>query len=635
MKGRLMAVALAAVVGAASAAEPEIGQAISLKAGWNSVYLRVGPSASADELFADWPVKWVALYNPVEVLDTRQFSNQSDTEGTKSTGYLVWRRGDAWASSFGAVPANSVLVAFATNDWSGVFHGVPMAPQIRWHDSLSEGTMNLIGFSVYQPTITDTYFSGLSVGDGPFYVFGGPNASYPQIVPTTLAGAKPCAAGEVLLVDSKKMSDWSGVLTVSPARGLDFGKEGAVSTLEVRNDGTTAREVSVTVQACDGYEGYTPPPMPGLHWRDADLIVSNAEWTALANGTRIAKTLAAGETWRIETAVDRSGFGSAPSGTVYGAILRIRDESRPVYNARNVLEGGSYMQTFVPVRAEVGGSSLPWPFGLWMTVAELDTVTFMITKDDKATPVRTGDLPSGGKMKVRLPIYVDDHGDMTVLQRFWFGRNTNGVLRVFSGAIDRSDEPLADLKRVSTPFLPTDQPEIAIPREKTVLYHDIVVTNREITTIDIGELNGWRMQYVLTNDVPVVTTVVDKVVSNIFGDTAMAGFTVGENSPVNPLRHAQHPQHDGLTADYLGPTPSGDDLANYLGGTKPELFSITNRVFFFWDAHTAATWNPEQTLTGTLQWEFDGIRREGTVRAKGRFVMKLLTTAPVKLKRER
>ena len=632
---RMLMIAMGCAAMGAGAAEPEMTQAIALKKGWNSVYLRVGPSASADELFASWPVRWVALYNPAETFDTRQFSNRGETEGTKATGYLVWRRGDAWASTLKSVPANSVLVAFATNTWSGAFRGVPRAPRIHWHDSLTQGTMNLVGFSVYQPTITDTYFSGLGVGDGPFYVFGGPNASYPQIMPMTMAGAKTFADGEVLLADSKKASDWSGVLNVSPAEGIDFGQEVSTSVLEVRNDGATAREVSVTVQACKPYEGYVPPAMPELHWRDRDLIVSNAAWSALADGAKISKTLAAGETWRIETAVNRTGFGSAPSGTVYGAILRVRDESQPVYNARNVYEGGSYMQAFVPVRAEVGGGrTLPWPFGLWMAVAELDTVTFMITKDDKAAPVKTGDLPSGGKMKVRLPLYVDDHDDMTMLQRFWFGRNTNGVLRVFSGAIEESDEPLSEVKRVSTPFLPTDQPEIAIPREESVLYRETVVTNREITTIEVGEIAGWHATYVITNYVPVVTTVVDKVVANVFGDTAMAGFTVGETSSVNPFRHAQHPQHDGLTADYLGPTPSGDALSNYLGGTKPELFSVTNRVFFFWDEHTAAAWNPEQTLTGTLQWEFDGIRKEGTVRAKGRFVMKLLTTAPVKLKED-
>ena len=635
---RMLMIAAGCAAMVAGAAEPEMAQQIALKKGWNSVYLRVGPSASADELFASWPVRWVALYSPTDYLDTRQFSDTGDAEGAKTSGYRIWRRGDAWASTLRSVPANSVLVAFATNVWSGAFHGVPQAPRISWHDSLAQGTMNLVGFSVYDETITDTYFSGLSVGDGPFYVFGGTNANAPQIMPTTMAGAKKYTDGEVLLVDSKKTSDWSGVLNVSPAKGLDFGTESSRSMLEVRNDGATAREVSVTMFACKGFDGGEPPRTPDLHWRDT-VAVSNGAWAALLPDAPIRKTLAAGETWRIEVAVDRSKFGGdLPAGTVYGAILRARDESEPVYNARNVLEGGSRMQAFVPVRAEIGGGGggqvLPWPFGLWMTVAELDTVTFMISKDDSAEAVKTGDLPSGGKMKVRLPLYVDDHGDMTMLQRFWFGRNTNGVLRVFSGAVEKSDEPLTEVKRVSTPFLPTDQVEIPIPHEAATFYRDTVVTNREITTIDVTEFGGWHATYVLTNYVVVATTVVDKVIANTFGVSAMAPFTVGEDSKVNPFRHAQHPQHDGLTADYLRPTPSGDDISNYLGGTKPEAFSVTNRVYFLWDEGTATTWNPEETLTGNLQWEFDGLRKEGTVRAKGRFTMKLLTRAPVKLRED-
>ena len=348
---RMLMIAAGCAAMVAGAAEPEMAQQIALKKGWNSVYLRVGPSASADELFASWPVKWVALYNPAETFDTRQFSNRGETEGTKATGYLVWRRGDAWASTLKSVPANSVLVAFATNTWSGAFRGVPRAPRIHWHDSLTQGTMNLVGFSVYDETITDTYFSGLSVGDGPFYVFGGSNANAPQIMPTTMAGAKKYTDGEVLLVDSKKTSDWSGVLNVSPAKGLDFGTESSRSMLEVRNDGATAREVSVTMLACKGFDGGEPPRTPDLHWRDT-VAVSNGAWAVLLPDAPIRKTLAAGETWRIEVAVDRSKFGGdLPAGTVYGAILRARDESEPVYNARNVLEGGSRMQAFVPVRA--------------------------------------------------------------------------------------------------------------------------------------------------------------------------------------------------------------------------------------------------------------------------------------------
>ena len=557
----------------------EMLQDVNLVGGWNAVHVDVADTTDVDVLFADWPVEWVALYDPAAFLETRQYSAESSTEGTSHAVYRMWRRSEPGLRGFARVPADSVLVCFATRGHACKLYGTPCAPRITWHKSNVDTDLNLVAFSTWDDTTIDRYFSGLGIGDGNFYLFGGEDTTKPMVISTTLAGAKTFGDDQVLAVSSPKLSDWSGVLNVSPRNGLDFGTEGTKATLEIRNDGAAAATVAVrmTSESARTATDIDPVP-PGLFVRDALAAVSNGSWTAFTTATTLSREIRTGETWKIVFALDRLQL-VAPSGTVYGAILSIHD----------VTPDGSRMRVNVPIQAVGDGgasSEYAWPKGVWSAAAELDTVNFMVTSEDNGTFKKTdeGMKKSGGKMTVRLPLYVDGNGKMTLLQRLWFGRNTNGVLRAFSGAFETSDEPLTELQRLSTPFLPTDQPEIAFSEGSS------------------------------------------------FGRSAVAAFTVGEKSNVNPMRHAQHPQHDGLTADYLGDAPSGDDLGNYLGLVKPETFSISNRVCFAWDEIGATRWDPEETLTGTLTWEFDGLRHEGMVRAKGRFAMKRLSPVTVKMK---
>jgi len=570
----------------AAEAAVKMKQTVTLKEGWNAVYVHVGPEEAADTLFANWPVKWVAICDPAAFADTRQFDQKSDTEGTAKAGYLIWRRGDRGASTLASVPANSVLVAFATNACTATIYGTPQAPRITWHDSQARGTMNLIGFSTWSDTVTDAYFSGLDVGDAPFYVFGGgTNPSVPSILPVTMVGSRHFSDGDVLLVDSKKVSDWSGVLNVSPATGLDFGTDNNQATLEVRNDGKENREVEMIVRRGEvaPLTGEAPA-MPTLHYRNGYSALTNGPWTALAEGASIRQMVTSGETWRVRLAIDRTKMLAA-SGTVYGAVFEFRDMSESTVNDKNVLVGGSYMNAFVPVTATGNGTEAAemWQRGLWIASAALDTVTYLDGE-------KNDDVTAGGKMNVRLPVYIEETGKMHLLQRFWYGRNTNGVLKVFSGKVKTSPEPLTDMKRLSTPFVPTD--------------HEVTEFTRSSLTKGIN---------------------------------AKVSFTVGETSYLNPMYHARHPQHDGQKADYSGRTPSGDNIANYKDIVKPETFSITNTIEFAWDKSNVA-WEPDETMTGTLTWRFEGLRHgegslgRGELRAKGKFTMKKLTSAPVRMK---
>ena len=554
-----------ALVGFAAADVARV-QEVSFRKGWNVLQIQVAPLVSADELFRDWPVETVSLYDPAAFLDTRQFSAAESSEGLSRAAMRIWRRGNRGASNFFSVPADSILMFNATDAWSGLVLGTPCAPRVTWHPTSAATVKNYIGLSVYEPTTLAGYFSGAGIAASDCMMVWGEGEDARQ---AGIFGGQTFSDGAVLAVDAAKAGDWSGVLYVSPRGGVDFGTRFSLAQATVRNDGATARTVSARL-VLSAVDDMIPPP--GLLVRDGGTGLANAAWAefSAAAADRRTKTLAAGETWELQFALDRTRL-SGPSGTVYGAVLEFRDE-----------DGGSKMRVAVPLTATGDGGAAAgdaWPKGVWIAAAELDAVTHFGTRGDSTGTAAADIRPAGGRMKVRLPVYVDGEGRMALLQRLWYGRTTNGVLRAFSGAVAASDEPLVDIRRVSSSCLPTDLPVV--------------------------EMSG------------------------AFGDEASAAFTVDERSNVNPMRHARHPRHDGLTADYLADAPSGDDLGNYSGTVKPESFSITNRIVFAWDAGNGTAWNPDETLAGTLRWEFGGLRHEGTIRAEGRFAMKRISPVTV------
>ena len=619
MRMRLLLAALTTFGGAALAADCE--QTVSFGVGWNAVYVEVAPKVSADALFADWPVQYVSLYDAAAFLDTKQYSAEDSNEGTVRNVMRTWHRDNPGASGFAAVPADSVLLFKASAAGTRTIVGEPRAPRITWHLSSADEPKNYVGLSTWGETTVADYFSGAAIDLATCTrLYGTGDAPQQGAVFAT----EKLRDGQALAVDAKKVGDWSGVLRVSPRDGIDFGVEGSQTSLSVRNDGATARTVEVSLAHAKGDALVAPQ---GLFARDRIAALTNGAWCAFSTSAEHVrrKRLAAGETWELQLALDRLQL-AGPSGTVYGALLDIRDA-----------DGGSKMRVRMPLTATGDGgasSEYAWPKGIWLGVAELDRVSFFLTKagDSTGRTDGVGMKKAGGRMRVRLPLYVDESGKMTLLQRFWYGRDTNGVLRAYSGAVETSDVPLVDVKRVSSASLPTDQPEIPFPQEDVIFYRTVEVTNQVVTTVDVGEVAGKRMTYVVTNEVTETKTVVDRVVSNRFGTSAVTTFTVGENSNVNPMRHAPHPRHDGLKADYLGPTPSGDDLSNYSGTLKPEAFSVTNRLELTWDESAATAWNPAETLSGTIKWEFGGIRHEGPIQAEGRFSMKRLSPVTMKMK---
>jgi hypothetical protein len=546
----------------------EMAQTIQLVRGWNAVHFTISPDLEADALFADWPVESVGVYDAAAFSRTRQFDATGSTEGLPSPAVRVWHRQLPGDSDVFAISGNAVVLCFATNTFTTTLYGAPEALRYSWHPTGPASVYNYIGISVTpgaSPNLA-VYCSGLPLGAPEANRLYGTNSQAAAFAP--LPSATPVANGQVLAMTADRAADWSGVFHVSPQYGVAFGSDATLQQMAIRNDAATPRRARIAYLFGEAANAFDIPPRCAVLYRDISGTTTNTGWRPLPE--QLEKSLQPGENWELLLALNREQFAGVAAGTRYGGLLRVED-----------VDGGSHFRTTIPLSAvsDAGTAGAnAWPAGLWVANVRLDKVTQVIN-DAKLVQA----IPAGGDMALRLPLHVGPDGSMRLLQRVVAAGAEAGdgtvALALYSG-----NAPLpagADqVMRISAVCLPVDQPVIA---------------------------GG-----------------------GTFGAEAVFGFTVGAGSAANPLRHALHPLHDGLKADFQTPAPSGDDFENYVSKVKPELFSISNSVSFVWDTLPAgaAAWNPEETLHGKLTWDFAGLRREGMLRAQGRFTMRRVSTLP-------
>ncbi|NLN02065.1 MAG: hypothetical protein GX174_09215 [Lentisphaerae bacterium] len=552
----------------AAVSAQEMSQEIQLVRGWNAVCFKISPGLPADDLFADWPVESVGVYDAAAFARTRQFDATGSSEGLPSRAVGVWHRQLPGDSEVFAIPANAVLLCFATDSFDTMIYGAPEALRYAWHPTGPEAVYNYIGFSVAPgatPSLT-AYCSGLKLGALGAQVLYGQNpeaVGFGPVPPTT-----PVANGMVLAMTADKTVDWSGVFHVSPLHGVAFGSEATLQPLTIRNDAATVRRARISYLPGEAANAVDIPPRCDVLYRDVSGGATYTDWQTLS--AHIEKSLQPGEVWKLTLALNREQFAAVAAGTRVGGLLRVED-----------VDGGSFFRTTVPLSAVSDGGAAgasAWPAGLWVADVKLDKVTQVVNHSKLVEAI-----PAGGNMTMRLPLHVDREGRMRLLQRVVVAGAANGdgtiATALYAGHATIPAEANQSM-RISAVCLPVDQPVIA------------------------GE--------------------------GTFGADARFGFAVGAHSAANPLRHALHPQHDGLAADFQTPAPLGDDFENYVSKVKPELFSIANTIHLTWDVLPAgaAPWSPEEKLQGKLSWDFDGLRREGTLRAQGRFTMRRVSPHP-------
>lgn len=538
----------------------QLPQTISLKGGnWNAVFVEVAPTSTLSEVFADWPADSVGLYDPASFLATRQYTATSESQGISASPIAMWHRDYPEASDALALPANTVCVFYNTNAANSTIsvRGVPAAPRTTWHVTGPKSPYNFFGVSL-QPgasAFAADYidgFDGAPPQQNYYRLSGTKSNAVPKLA--KVYASDPIHDGEVLLASSTGISDWSGVLFVSPMDGLDFGTNATRRILSIRNDSTLDRTASVDLVPVSGSREL----LPSLHIRDMAVALTNAAWISPESARLASKTLAPGETWKLEFGLDRAAFDSDIRGTPFGAVLRIIDDG-----------GASKLRVDVPIQGAASGKASDrnaWPGGLWIAEAAFDEIYFDGDRDADYTP-------AGGTLKVRLPLHIDAEGNIRLLQRVVVaGETATDGTFAYTLYAGNATVPATsrETMRISSAVLPTEQPVIP-------------------------------------------------ATASLFSDGFISfAFQVDENGATSILRHPTHPQHDGLRWDFETPAPSGDDFSNYKSTVKPELFSVDNTLYFQLDFNGGgASWNPEEEKTGTCSWQLRNLRREGDITLRG------------------
>ena len=548
---------LAAALMAGSASASHVTQAITITNGWNAVYVSVGPEEPADDVFAEWPVWSVSAYNASAFLRTASTTGGATGESVTRAPYWMWSREAPHASTLKFLEADTVLVCFSTSavPYQAVLRGVPAAPRLAWHASNeSTGTLNPVGVRLSGTVKARDWFAGCSaLKDPTFYAISGPDDAAPRFRPIA-SGTKTAYLndGDVVFVPGSEVSDWSGPLYIMPRAGVDFGTDGTVDAVSIRNDG--GEEKTVTVSYVDSADAMTKPD---LLFRESYGDTASMEWSGLTN--TISRVLSTGETWRVSLALDRSKLSGA--GGDIGGVLRVAEV------------GGTQSLAWLPVAAKDVKGDSQWPQGLWRADLALSKVSYY-TADSN----RVDGVAAGGRMKLTVYVHVGADGTARLLQRATVA-GVNGadgsMTKTLYGPNATIPSGLGYATRLSSAVLPVDLP---------------------VTTAESGQFG-------------------------VAGAPLVFKYTIGANSPSNPFRHALHPLFDNKQMDFKTPAPSGDDVSNYVGTVKPELFSIGGEVQFAFAENAATVWSPSEKLSGTCRWTYTGVRRDGPVIAEGSFTM--------------
>ena len=560
------AIAGVACLGANAAWGQWSTQSFDLSNGWNAIYLRVEPEdARCDAVFSNWPVAHVSLYSMESALAT--FVATPDEPLDLAAEYLTWRPGlSAGANALNSVAAGHAYLLYATQACARVLTGRPAVPRLEWVPG-AQGTnfYNLMGFC-HSPTSTfGTYLSGAGFDSAKFSVYraGGTNRAGPSFY--TLGGFSGSVATAPLEPGKAYFIACSKRSSFSgPLRVFPAGTGG------IRFAADNSRELLRLVNEHGApltvslkLTNSAAAPGGELPVKPTTLYFDYLQgWISLASG--VQKTLQAGEEWTLPLAVDRTGMAADQS---YGGLLICADSA-----------GG---RVEIPLEAEYGAPTATgalWPAGLWVGKASLDKVS-QVAGDGTVVP----GVQAGGTMDVRLILHVDQSNRCRLLQRVIVAGATNAA---------GSWTPALYVNETNVPA--------GVPRAR-------------ISSVAFGEKNdiAWDESY------------------GGFGNRLRFRWVIATNDSVNPFRHPYHPDHDGLKTDFASALPSGDNPQNYIGVTKPELFSISNTVSLTWSTNGAsggsALWNAEETVRGTVDFQAEGLRREGALLMQGRFELRRIS----------
>jgi hypothetical protein len=575
-------------------------QDLALQPGWNAVYLEVDPYPSdPDLLFAQLPIESVWAWN--RTFRSVQFIQDVSAPVPENPDWLMYVPSTSAAATrkslYKMQGGKSYLVKLASTaqPTTVTLIGKPVWRGLDWN----RDSLNLGGFSLpyaNPPTFQGFFGPTTNLNVGPVYRLQ-PSGAWAQALLTTLM-----RSGEACWMRMNGRADFAGPLriTLEQSTGLDFGRVLQEQTLRIRNESSAARSITLRALA-----SLTPPApdLPALagsvplsYWVDTSST-NLLGWTNLP-ALLVRSNLAAGAEWALRLAVRRADMvpyagpvGSA--GVLFQSLIEVTDGSsltRVVVPVTASGASGSSSARLALKGPKGGPSILPLQPGLWVGSVVLDRVS----QPASFTPLEPQTTPA--EFQFRVLLHMDGNGTVRLLQK---------VLQMWQDGTLKPDPVDPTKSVVDEPgrfVLLTDESLVSqIPRLTGATLRDGTPVGRRFSTAAFG----FRSPRTMSKS----------------GDTLSCMVTIGYDDPLNPFKHAYHPDHDNLDERFEEKLPEG-----------VESLTVTRQIQLQFtgadpDGLLLAGWGDNQ-LGGLYRETVTGLHRS-TIYSSGRFRVQRASNTPV------
>ncbi len=557
-----------------------VSQDISIPKGWSAVYVRLDPAppSSCRELFQDTPVKKVCLWRGNAKITNIDINNPSKTY--VGDDWYFWDSGlvtNDVETTLRNIEGDHTYLVYSEDKYDLSLKGHPCVPCNTWLGS----SYNLVGFQVDPVDNRRSSESSYLTFEDWFSDEDAIECSHRETEVIYAITSDPENTKDIYELDitpyvnnksfavnpamaywvyARSHSDFTGDISVKPALGVvDFGSSLNESMVTLENHRSSDNYVTVRYRESDPHPetGEVAPRVPLMYFKNA---LDDYGWHAFPD-EGINLSLSGGKQYSLRIAVDRTRMNAADDkGEGWAGIIQY---------------GGAYGSLIdMGVHAEFSSdlSAVLWPDGLWYGDVVFTECTRIPSMTNQAALA-----PVSYPLKGALILHISESADVkaTLMQR---------ALLVHGEADDsgKVDYILYDKEK----NLPSG---LNVTKFSSVLF-------------------GFRNSIGADPEsIPLKKVSFD--------------WTVGADDVDNPFKHPYHPAHDGLNADFSGPS------------LTEEIFAVQHHLELEWDLseldmaeHRASLWQPSETLEGCCTMTLKNLRKN-PISLRGRFELRRI--APV------
>lgn len=527
-------------------------QTLTLTPGWNAVFLEVQPEPrAADLVFSGIPVDsawdWNRQsFNPQYIDDVNQLVPQVGEWATWFPQGHVKRS----LANFFEVRGGRPLLLFlnGTSSVTWTVTGMATRPLDEW---LPSG-YTLTGFHVEAPGAPTfrNYFQNSAAH------VGTPVSSTRPIVRSlnssgqwaVIASTSTIQPGKAYWVETLSASSYPGPLSVTlpSTTGMHYGLNGEELEIVFNNSNSTGNR-TVNLRLLSSLP--RPPTATNEAVVAGDVRLSFRDFNSITQESQLARWLPFDSAMSISVepgvarvlrlAVRRSDFlppaAGAGSPALYQSLLEVR-------------EGGT--RQLIPITAlkTTNNSSNTNRAGLWVGTVSVNAVSWagaVSPRIIEANPAfngsdRTTPKPTKSDFVFRVIIHIDAQGTARLLQK---------VVQVWQNGTYQPDPANPGL------LLPGTSGQFRLFTD------DTAASSYVGTGLQDGTLTARR----LSTPIFGIHQPVTLTSTGLFGDAAssVSGTVITPyDDPLNPFKHAFHPQHDNWDASYASKLPAGVESWN-------------------------------------------------------------------------